>query len=137
VEVARAVKVVALDTNIVTKLLRGDIADIERSLQSIDSFFIPWAVHGELLSGIKAGSNPVKYDAILEDFLNQNYVIRSDTTADDTIPFYAEIYAWLRRKGTPVSPNDLWVAAECAQKGLPLYTLDKDFLLIPQVLRFQ
>ena len=129
-------KTVALDTNIVTSILRGDTDSIEKTLRRIDTFFIPWAVYGELLSGIKAGSNPSKYAAILEDFLSQTYVAKSNTAAADTVPFYAEIYVTLRKQGTPVSPNDLWIAAECAQRGLPLFTLDKDFQSIPQILKF-
>ncbi len=130
-------KTVALDTNIVTALLRGDTDAIEKTLRQIDTFFIPWTVYGELLSGVKAGSNPSKYTTILEDFLNQTYVTKSNTLATDTVPFYAEIYATLKRRGTPVSPNDLWIAAECAQRGLPLFTLDTDFQSIPQILRFE
>jgi predicted nucleic acid-binding protein len=37
-------------------------------------------------------------------------------------------------KGTPVSPNDLWIAASAAQHGLTVVTLNGDFDVIPQVL---
>ncbi len=127
---------VALDTNIVSKLLGGDHGAIAGQLDRIETFYIPWAVHAELLAGIKAGSAPAKYTPILEQFLAQPYVLTSRTVASDTIVFYAEIYETLRRAGTPVSPNDLWIAAECAQQGLPLYTLDADFQYIPQIVRF-
>ena len=41
---------------------------------------------------------------------------------------------FLRRQGTPVSPNDLWIAASAAEHGLTVITLDGDFDRIPQVL---
>ena len=47
---------------------------------------------------------------------------------------YAVIHDYLRRRGTPVAPNDLWIAASAAQHGLTLVTLDGDFNQIPQVL---
>jgi tRNA(fMet)-specific endonuclease VapC len=53
---------------------------------------------------------------------------------DETSHRYAVIHHYLRRKGTPVSPNDLWIAASAAQHGLTVVTLDGDFDLIPQVL---
>lgn len=127
---------VAVDTNIVTKILRGNISDIDHVLKRIDLLYIPWVVHGELMSGIKAGGNPAKYSVLAEQFLNETHVMTSKVVASDTVPFYAEIYADLRRRGTPVSPNDLWIAAECAQAGLPILSLDTDFELIPHVLRF-
>lgn len=47
---------------------------------------------------------------------------------------YAVIHDYLRAHGTPVSPNDLWIAASAAQHGLVVITLDGDFERIPQVL---
>ena len=53
---------------------------------------------------------------------------------EDTAHRYAVIHDYLRREGTPVAPNDLWIAASAAQHGLTVVTLDGDFSLIPQVL---
>ena len=127
---------VALDTNVLTLLLRGDTAQIRQTLDRIDTFYVPWAVYGELLAGTHAGSNPAKYIPLLEDFLNQSFIELSAITASDTVEHYAHIFATLKKNGTPVSPNDLWIAAECAKTGLPLYTLDKDFGAIPHILLF-
>lgn len=125
---------VALDTNIISHIMNGHSESIEQTLDRIHTYYIPWAVYGELLAGIKSGSHPGKYTPILESFLSKPYVLLSSVSAADTVPFYAEIYRSLKRRGTPVSPNDLWIAAECAQQGLPLFTLDKDFANIEQVL---
>lgn len=53
---------------------------------------------------------------------------------DETSRRYAAIHSYLRQEGTPVSPNDLWIAASAAQHGLRVVTLDGDFDRIPQVL---
>lgn len=125
---------VALDTNVISNLMSGHIAEIAQTLDRIHAYYVPWAVYGELLAGVQAGSNPAKYTAVLDDFLHKPYVTLSTVTAAETVPYYAAIYHSLKRRGTPVSPNDLWIAAECAQQGLPLFTLDKDFSHIEQIL---
>lgn len=127
-------KTVALDTNIVSLLLGGETAHICKTLDQIDTFYIPWAVYGELLAGVAVGNNPKKYTEKLNEFLSQSFIEQSTIVASEVVPYYAEIYAYLKRQGTPVSPNDLWIAAECAKMGLPLYTLDRDFQSIPQIL---
>jgi hypothetical protein len=40
----------------------------------------------------------------------------------------------LRRKGTPIPTNELWIAASAAQHGLMLLTLDHHFKEVPQIL---
>jgi len=46
---------------------------------------------------------------------------------------YALISDTLRSAGTPISPNDLWVAASALQHGLEILTFDSDFTRVPQV----
>jgi len=52
----------------------------------------------------------------------------------DTVGFYADIYARLRRQGRPIPTNDLWIAASAMQQGLRLLTLDRHFDLIDGLL---
>lgn len=52
---------------------------------------------------------------------------------EETADRYAVIHDYLRRQGTPVSPNDLWIGASAAQHGLRVVTLDGDFDRMPQV----
>ena len=47
---------------------------------------------------------------------------------------YAAIRDYLRKKGTPIPTNDLWIAASAAQHGLKLLCLDRHFKEVPQVL---
>ena len=46
---------------------------------------------------------------------------------------YATISDTLRRAGTPITPNDLWIAASALQHGLEILTTDSDFKRVPQV----
>ena len=129
-------KTVALDTNVISHALRGDRPELLTTLKRIHTYYIPWAVYGELLAGIKSGGNPTRHLRELEDFLTHNHVQLSEVTAASVAPFYANIYTALKQQGTPISPNDLWIAAECVSQGLPLFTFDEDFAHVSQILRF-
>ncbi len=48
---------------------------------------------------------------------------------------YARASAELARIGTPVDPNDLWIAATAIAHGLELLALDGDFDRVPGVRR--
>lgn len=119
---------IAVDTNAVSALLRGQVDDLPS-----DELYIPYAVLAELQAGVAAGNNPAKNRGILEAFLKDTNVTISPGLPPEVIPFYIQIYSYLRSHGTPVSPNDLWIAAECMHLSMPLLTFDKDFQNVPQV----
>jgi tRNA(fMet)-specific endonuclease VapC len=49
---------------------------------------------------------------------------------EPTTRHYAEITLELKRKGKPISTNDLWIAALCRQHSLPLLSRDRHFDLV-------
>jgi kynureninase len=53
---------------------------------------------------------------------------------DETADRWAIIAAFLKKNGTPVASNDIWIAASAMQYGLPILTSDRDFQKIPQVM---
>lgn len=120
---------IAVDTNIISALLRGEELDLPS-----DEFFIPYVVLAEIQAGIAAGNNPKKNRPLLEEFLADGNVTTSPGLTPDLIPFYTQIYRYLRANGTPISPNDLWIAAECMQLSMSLLTRDKDFVYVPQII---
>ena len=46
---------------------------------------------------------------------------------EDTAEQYSSVQHHLRKKGTPIPTNDIWIAAVSLQHGLPIYTMDKHF----------
>jgi tRNA(fMet)-specific endonuclease VapC len=54
---------------------------------------------------------------------------------DQTTQQYASVYRQLRRQGTPIPTNDIWIAALVLQHGLTLHARDRHFDHLPQLLR--
>jgi tRNA(fMet)-specific endonuclease VapC len=48
---------------------------------------------------------------------------------------YAGVYRQLRRHWTPISTNDMWIAAPVVQHNLTLYARDRHFDELPQLVR--
>ena len=53
------------------------------------------------------------------------------TIDEETADFYATIVLALKRAGTPIPTNDIWIAALAQRHGLPVYTKDAHFEVVP------
>jgi len=120
-----------LDTSAYAAFLRNH-PDVKAAVQAAAEIFLNAIVLGELRSGFLKGGRTKQNEELLEQFLASP---RCRTLAIDaeTAERYALIHDYLRRRGTPVAPNDLWIAASAAQHGLRILTLDGDFDRIPHV----
>lgn len=116
---------ILIDTNIYSGALRGE-ADIVRVLRSVEHIGISVISIGELLSGFKGGGREEDNRRELGVFLDSPRVGLypvNEYTADQ----YCAVLDRLRRKGTPIPTNDIWIAAVALQHGLQLYTRDQHF----------
>ncbi len=114
-----------IDTNIYSLAMRGD-PEVVRTLQTLPHIGFSVISAGELLSGFKGGSREAENRSELNRFLDSLRVVLYPVDAD-TADFYAEILERLRRQGTPIPPNDLWIAASVFQHGLKIFTRDRHF----------
>jgi tRNA(fMet)-specific endonuclease VapC len=121
-----------VDTSAYAAFLR-DHPGVKTAVQQASEISLSPIVLGELRAGFLKGGRPVENERILEEFLASRRC-RVPVIDDETSVRYASIHDYLRRQGTPVSPNDLWIAACAAQHGLMVITMDGDFERIPQVL---
>jgi tRNA(fMet)-specific endonuclease VapC len=124
---------IALDTNRYADLVKGDKA-VAEIVGSADEVIVPLIVLAELRAGFAAGTQQARNEAVLRRFLAQPGV--SVLCPDEQTSFhYAGVFTELRRRGTPVPTNDLWIAALVLQHGLVLHARDRHFDFLPQIPR--
>src|SRR5271166_1531016 len=124
---------VALDTNRYADLSRGD-GFVVSLVATADEIWLPFVVVGELRAGFAAGSQGPRNEAVLRRFLLKPGVgiLYAD---EQTTYHYASVYRQLRKQGTPIPTNDMWIAALVLQHSLSLYDRDRHFDALPQLLR--
>ena len=123
----------ALDTNRYTDLCRGDVSVIE-TVKFADEVWLPFIVVGELRAGFAAGSQGPRNEAVLRRFLLKPGVgiLYAD---EQTTHHYANVFRQLRKQGTPIPTNDMWIAALALQHSLVLSARDTHFDALPQLTR--
>jgi tRNA(fMet)-specific endonuclease VapC len=127
-----AVKV-ALDTNRYVDLCRG-VAGTVKLLEEAEAVLLPFVVLGELRAGFAQGRRQAENERTLRKFLIKDGV--SVLFADDhTTHHYAAVFRQLRRQGTPIPTNDMWLAALVLQHNIALHARDKHFDHLPQLVR--
>ena len=118
-----------LDTNIYSAFKNGNrqITDI---LENADEILIPVTVLGELYSGFQIGSLTEKNLTELDKFLSKPGI--SIIEINKEIAFrYGFITKELRKQGTPIPTNDIWIAASTMDTGSILLSSDKHFKEVP------
>jgi len=124
---------VALDTNRLTDLLTGDAALAER-LGACDAVWIPLVVLAEMKAGFYGGTQQQRNEALLQKFLAKP-TVEVLLPGRHTVEHYARLFVQLKRTGSPIPDNDLWIAALVLEHDLLLITRDRHFQRIPQLLR--
>lgn len=124
---------IALDTNRYVDFMRND-ASIVSLVKKASEIHLPLIVLGELRSGFVNGSKSKENEKCLVRFLNSERV--NILGPDEATTFiYAQLYAQLKRLGSPVPTNDLWIASLVVQHDLILCTRDRHFEKFPQIPR--
>lgn len=123
-----------IDTNAYSDWQR--IGKWDWHFEMANQIWIPFVVDGELRYGFEAGSRASINLSLLDNFLSSDATKMLFADAD-TSRYYAQISVSLRRVGTRIPTNDIWIAALCLQKNLPLATSDSHFDHIPMLRRLE
>lgn len=123
---------VLVDTNAYSALMAGD-EGVLNVVADADVVYASVFVIGELLAGFKKGTRESANRAVLDNFLSKT-TVRVVSATFDTSVFFASIKDNLRKAGTPLPINDIWIAAHCMETGSMLITYDKHFFGIPGLL---
>lgn len=105
------------------KLGNPDIVDF---LTRANIILISPVVLGELMFGFINGDRFKKNMEELNQFLNHE-AVEEIQIGKITADRYSRIAAQLKRQGTPIPANDIWIAAQALEHGAELVTMDKHF----------
>jgi len=102
-------------------------------LQQVPQIGISSIVLGELLAGFTWGQQQARNEQELQHFLASPRVTILNITAE-TPAYYATIYSQLRRQGRPIPTNDMWIAASALEYDYAIFTYDRHFSYIEDVI---
>jgi len=124
---------VALDTNRYVDLCKG-VAETVTLLEEAEAVVVPFVVLGELRAGFANGRRQAENERTLRRFLLKEgvQVLFAD---DQTTHHYAALFLQLRKQGTPIPTNDIWLAALVLQHNLILHARDRHFDHLAQIIR--
>jgi tRNA(fMet)-specific endonuclease VapC len=117
---------VILDTNALSSVADGDPA-LEPILRSAAEIAVPVIVLGEYRYGIRQSRDRQRYEQWLDELLPDYRVLDVD---EGTAVSYAALRSELKRAGTPIPSNDVWIAALCRQHSRSLLSRDRHFDLV-------
>ena len=112
-----------LDTNIVIALIDEDPIVLAR-IEAVDETLIPIIVMGELFYGACYSRRSTENVAKVEALTQSHTIVDLDV---ETARQYGIIKSVLRRNGTPIPNNDIWIAALARQYDATLATRDQHF----------
>jgi tRNA(fMet)-specific endonuclease VapC len=123
----------ALDTNAYSAAARGETKAVAL-VRVADQLTLPFIVLAELRAGFAVGTTGRRNEAALTRFLASPRV-QVRYADEQTTHHYAQLFGQLRRQGTPIPTNDIWIAALVLQHDLVLLTADEHFSNLPQIAR--
>jgi tRNA(fMet)-specific endonuclease VapC len=118
-----------LDSNIVIALFAGEPLVAEK-LETAHYAALNVVAYAELLSGSLRSARVRENVQRLEVFSSSVPLLDCDRA---TARVFASLNAELRKKGTPIPENDLWIASCAQQHGLTLVTRDQHFQRVPNL----
>lgn len=120
-----------LDTSAYSHFRRGSSYAVEL-IDAADWLGLPAITLGELRTGFLLGGRARENEADLQEFVDHPVV--AELSVDGAVSrHFAEIVVELRRAGTPLPTNDIWIAATAAHHGALVLTYDRHFERIGRV----
>jgi len=113
-----------LDTNVCIRFLTGRSISVKDKIDNADitTLYICSVVRGELEYGARKSNYPEKTLRILKDFLSNFQEIHYDSSAAEQ---YGIIRAELEKKGLPMGPYDMQIAAIALTNKMVLVSHNK------------
>ena len=127
-------KTILLDTNAFSRLMQGDEFVI-RSADEAKRIFLCSVVLGELESGFRGGTRYDENRRDLADFCGEAKVMKI-FSSEKTALIYGELMSALRKAGTMIPTNDVWIGAFAKEANAAILSFDHHMqALIPHGVR--
>ena len=120
-----------LDTNALSAFFEGDAA-LKAIVAKAAKISLPVIVLGEFRFGLFGSRLRKIIEPALDGLQAAADILPVDT---ETVLPYAKLCDQMKRAGTPIPLNDLWIAALAVQHGLPIVSRDPHFDLVPGIRR--
>jgi tRNA(fMet)-specific endonuclease VapC len=114
-----------LDTSAYSRLRAGSDAVMDQ-VAAAEVVYMPTVVLGELEAGFRLGRRTEENRVTLSEFLSETFVAVLPVSRR-VARRYGQLFAQLRRAGTPIPVNDIWIAACAIERAAHLLTFDRDF----------
>jgi tRNA(fMet)-specific endonuclease VapC len=114
-----------LDTSAYVGFKRN-VPDLVEMIVGAEWILFSPVVLGELMFGFRNGVKFKENMNDLNEFL-QHDVVEIVQIGKMTSDRYSRIAAQLKRNGTPIPSNDIWIAAQTMEHGAELITTDRHF----------
>lgn len=118
-------KKIVIDTNVYSALMKGDII-VKEIIENAAEVIVPVFVMAELYYGFRNGSREAFNKTLFGNFLKLRG-IRVQQTTTETAEIFAMVKHDLKKAGTPIPINDIWIAAAAIETGSVVITFDKHF----------
>jgi tRNA(fMet)-specific endonuclease VapC len=122
---------VIVDTSGLSALAEGE-PTLESILRKAAQVAIPVIVLGEYRYGISHSRYRKQYEQWLSEYLSRFRILDVD---ERTAVAYSAVRTELKKAGTPIPSNDVWIAALCRQHSLPLLSRDRHFDAVTGITR--
>lgn len=127
-------KKIILDTNAYTRLLTGE-EDVLDVIGTAETVYMSIFVLGELHAGFAGGTKERGNKDTLNRFLLKPSVKILNATSE-TAEVFGVLKQDLKKAGTPLPINDVWIAAHALETGSILITYDDHFKKIAGMRRW-
>lgn len=122
-------KKILLDTNAFVALFRGDKGVLDY-INHADRVYASVIAIGELLAGFRGGTHYRRNCNMLDRFLSKPAVDVIPVTRD-TSDCFGRLKDTLKKNGTPIPINDVWLGAHGLEYGAIIVTFDRHFTHVP------
>ena len=125
---------ILLDTNCYSAYLAGD-EQVLNALAEAETVYMSIFVLGELFAGFRGGTKERQNREYLKRFLAKSSV-KTLSATQETAEIFGDLKDKLKKSGSPLPINDVWIAAHALETASVLITYDSHFQKITGLRRW-